>query len=138
METHVATVDLQHNLLHKRPDRFGVNDAIKDMIEKNLHLTPSDIFKQLESQNPDLTQKQVHSWWNYFIKSKYLRDDNQLLSSQILLQEFKYKLLYSNFNIGVFYFGFTTPFFDILKTNKEIIVDATCKFIYFSIIFIFF
>ena len=30
--------------------------------------------------------------------------------------------------IGVQYFGFITPFFDILKTNKEIVVDATCKY----------
>jgi hypothetical protein len=137
METCVATIDLQHNLLHKRPDRFGLSDSIKEVIKRSLHLTPSDIFKQLELQHPDLTQKQVHAWWAHFIKKAYMRDNNQLLSAQMLLQEYKYKLFY-NSESGVSYFGFITPFFDILKTNKEIFVDATCKFYLFLFIFIFF
>ena len=36
---------------------------IKEEIKRNIHLTPSDIFKQLEQQHPNLTQKQVHAWW---------------------------------------------------------------------------
>ena len=128
VETQIAKINLQHNLLHKRPDRFGVNNIIKEEIKRNLHLTPSDIFKQLEQQYPNLTQKQVHAWWSYFIKETYVRDDNQLLSAQMLLYENNYELLYKSSEIGVQYFGFITPFFDILKTNKEIIVDATCKY----------
>jgi hypothetical protein len=62
METHIATIDLKHNLLHKRPHRYGLNDSIKEVIKGSLHLTPSDIFKQLELQYPDLTQKQVHAY----------------------------------------------------------------------------
>ena len=61
METQIAKINLQHNLLHKRPDRFGVNNSIKEEIKRSLHLTPSDIFKQLEQQYPNLTQKQVHA-----------------------------------------------------------------------------
>jgi len=61
METYLAIISLQHDLLHKRPDRFGLYDTIKEEIKKNIHLTPSDIFKQLEQQYPDLTQKQVHA-----------------------------------------------------------------------------
>lgn len=48
IETQIATVNLQHDLLHKWPDRFGINNIIKEKIKKNLHLMSSDIFKQLE------------------------------------------------------------------------------------------
>ena len=123
MKTHVATINLQHDLLHKRPDRFGLNNTIKELIKKNLHLTPSDIFRQLEMQYPDLTQKQVHAWWSYFIKEAYMRDNNQLLSAQMLLQEYKYELLYKSSGIGTSYFGFITPFFDMVFA-----INYTLKF----------
>ncbi len=55
METYLAIISLQHDLLHKRPERFGLDDIIKEEIKKNIHLTSSDIFKQLEQQYPDLT-----------------------------------------------------------------------------------
>ncbi|CAG8742449.1 12731_t:CDS:2, partial [Cetraspora pellucida] len=74
MEINVATVDLQHNLLHKRSDRFNVTDDIKVEIQKNIHCTPANIFRQLEQQNPNLTQKQVYAWWTYFLKKEYERD----------------------------------------------------------------
>ncbi|CAB4439250.1 unnamed protein product [Rhizophagus irregularis] len=45
----------------------------------------------------------------------------------MLLYEYKYELLYKSSEVGIQYFGFITPFFDILKSNKEIIVDATYK-----------
>jgi len=48
METYLAIISLQHDLLHKRPDWFGLDDTIKEEIKKNIYLTPSDIFKQLE------------------------------------------------------------------------------------------
>ncbi|CAG8768953.1 16202_t:CDS:2, partial [Racocetra fulgida] len=47
MEMNTAAVDLQHNLLHKRPDRFNVSDIIKAEIKKNLHLMPADIFRHI-------------------------------------------------------------------------------------------
>ena len=44
-------------------------------------------FRQLEQENPDLTQKQVHAWWANFIKQEYIRDTNQLKSAKLLLEE---------------------------------------------------
>ncbi|CAG8790618.1 15761_t:CDS:1, partial [Cetraspora pellucida] len=87
IEMNVATIDLQHNLLHKRPDRFNTSDDIKAEIKKNLHQMPADIFRQLEQQNPNLTQKQVHAWWTYFLRKEYIHDDNQLSSTKILIEE---------------------------------------------------
>src|SRR5437868_2124176 len=62
MEINIAMINLQHNLLHKCPDRFNVSDDIKAEIKNNIHQMLADIFRQLESQNPNLTQKQVHAW----------------------------------------------------------------------------
>ncbi|CAG8505426.1 3837_t:CDS:2 [Gigaspora rosea] len=48
-----------------------VSKEIKLEIQKNLHLSPSEIYKQLEQEHLDLTQKQVHAWWTSFIKKEY-------------------------------------------------------------------
>ncbi|CAG8751960.1 2910_t:CDS:2, partial [Gigaspora margarita] len=127
MEKNVAMVDLQHNLLHKRPDRFNVTDDVKAEIQKNIHRMPADIFRQLEQQNPSLTQKQVHAWWTYFLKKEYARDyNNQLNSTKILVEENEFKMILIN-DQGIKYLGFITPFFELLKNNHEIAMDATYK-----------
>ncbi len=48
MKIYLTTISLQYNLFHKWFDQFGLDDTIKEEIKKNIHLTPSDIFKQLE------------------------------------------------------------------------------------------
>ncbi|CAG8560844.1 3468_t:CDS:2, partial [Racocetra fulgida] len=127
MEMNVAMVDLQHNLLHRRPDRFNVTDNVKAEIQQNIHRTPADIFRQLEQQNPNLTQKQVHAWWTYFLKKEYEHDYNdQLNSTKILVEENELKMILIN-NQGIKYLGFITPFFELLKNNNEIVMDATYK-----------
>ncbi|CAG8663005.1 16049_t:CDS:2, partial [Racocetra fulgida] len=87
-----ATIDLCHTVLHKRLDRFNTSNDIKAEIKKNIHQMPADIFRQLEQQHPNLTQKQVHAWWTYFLKKEYLCDDNQLISTKILVEENEYKV----------------------------------------------
>ena len=52
---------LKHNVLHKRPEWFGITEAVKEYIKKNTSLTSSDIYKQLEYDNSNLTQKQIHA-----------------------------------------------------------------------------
>ncbi|CAG8789099.1 7663_t:CDS:1, partial [Cetraspora pellucida] len=95
-------------------------------IKKNIHLTPSDIYKQLEQNYPNLTQKQVHAWWNKFIKEKYICDNNnQLNSMKILLEEYKYSIILENITESIKYLGFVTLFFNLLLKNKEIVIDAT-------------
>ena len=132
MNTCTAKVHLKHNILHKWPEWLGVNESIKEYIKKNTCLTPSEIFKQIEYDHPNLTQKQVHAWWSYYIKKEYIRDNNdQLQSAQKLLQEYGYNLILVNNEDGIRYFGFITPFFNVLYKNKEIVVDATCMYIFF-------
>ncbi|CAG8800703.1 24222_t:CDS:2, partial [Gigaspora rosea] len=94
-----ASIHLQHLILHKRPERFGVNKIIKEEIKKNLYLNP-----------------------------KYVHDNNdQLNSAKIFLHESGYKIVLSSSIEPIRYLGFTTPFFEKLMKNKEIIVDSTFK-----------
>jgi hypothetical protein len=41
MGINIASVHLQHSMIHKRPERFGVNESIKEEIRKNIHFSPS-------------------------------------------------------------------------------------------------
>ncbi|CAG8765328.1 16596_t:CDS:2 [Cetraspora pellucida] len=125
MKINIATIDLHHTVLHKCPDRFNISDNIKVEI-KNIYQMPADIFKQLEQQHPNLTQKQVHIWWTYFLRKEYLRDDNQLIFTKILVEENKCKVILIN-NQYIQYLGFIILFFELLKNNKEIVIDATYK-----------
>ncbi|GBC46882.2 ATP-dependent DNA helicase PIF1 [Rhizophagus irregularis DAOM 181602=DAOM 197198] len=99
MGTNIASVNLQHSIIHKQPERFGVNENIEEEIRKNIHLTP-----------------------------KYIRDDkNQLNSAEVLLNEYGYKTLLNNTKDRVKYLSFTTPFFEKMIETQEIVVDATYK-----------
>ncbi|CAG8687554.1 9232_t:CDS:2, partial [Racocetra persica] len=126
LNSNFAKIRLKHNFLHKRPERFEVDNVVQEHIKKNIYLTLSDIYKQLESNYPDLMQKQVHAWWNKFIKEKYVCDNNnQLNSMKVLLEEYNYSIVLENITEGIKYLGFITPFFNLLLKNKEIVVDAT-------------
>ncbi|CAB5384510.1 unnamed protein product [Rhizophagus irregularis] len=128
MNTFLVTIHLKHDILHKRPERYAVSDTIKEKIKQYINFTPKDIFRQLEQENPDLTQKQVHAWWANFIKQEYIRDkNNQLKSAKLLLEEYNYEIILVNIEGEINYLGFITPFFELLSTNKEIVVDATYK-----------
>ncbi|CAG8583514.1 9960_t:CDS:2 [Cetraspora pellucida] len=61
MELKIASIHLQHSIIHKQSEQFGVNENIKEEIQKNIHFVPSDIYQILEYDNPNLTQKQVHA-----------------------------------------------------------------------------
>ncbi|CAG8833289.1 4455_t:CDS:2, partial [Racocetra persica] len=116
MEMNVAMVDLQYNLFHRCSDRFNITDNVKAEIQQNIHHTPADIFRQLEQQNPNLTQKQEYEH-NY---------NNQLNSTKILVEENELKMILIN-DQEIKYLGFIIPFFELLKNNNEIVIDATYK-----------
>ncbi|CAG8691796.1 21399_t:CDS:2, partial [Gigaspora rosea] len=59
IESNYASVHLKHSTIYKQPDRYRVNEKIKLEIQKKLHLSPSKIYKQLEQEHLDLTQKQL-------------------------------------------------------------------------------
>ena len=107
-----------------------------DCIRQQLHLSPKDIFSGMEKYYPNLTQKQVHYWWTRQVQALYKKDNDQLLSAKMLLEEAHFDILLFNCEEGIKYIGFVTNFFNQLKSNGEIIFDATCKqnqIIYFNI-----
>ncbi|CAG8510232.1 3237_t:CDS:1, partial [Cetraspora pellucida] len=58
MITNNVSIYLKHEILHKRPERNRVTEEIKNIIQANLHLMPRDIYRMLESNYPEITQKQ--------------------------------------------------------------------------------
>jgi len=125
-----------HKTLHERPDRFDVTEEMKLTIRQQLHLSPKDIFSGMEKYYTNLTQKQVHYWWTRQVQALYKKDNDQLLSAKMLLEEAHFDILLFNCEEGIKYIGFVTNFFNQLKSNGEIIFDATCKqnqIIYFNI-----
>ena len=130
-DTQMAQLEMKHDLLHIRPEKCNVSEEVKDFIRQYIHLVPKDIFPMLELSYPKLTQKQVHYWWTQIVQQQYKKDDNQLVSARIQLKECEEsqnnKLLLLNIKSDIQYIAFTTLFFDQMKNNKEIVVDATCK-----------
>jgi hypothetical protein len=100
---------------------------VKATIQQQLHLAPKEIFTSLAADYPRLTQKQVHYWWTRQIQEQYKRNSDQLVSTKMLLEEAQYEILMHNCESGTKYIGFVTSFFNNMKSNREIIFDATCK-----------
>ena len=62
------------------------------------------------------------------MKKNYERDQNQLISTHLLLNENNCNTIFMDLNGDVKFIGFITPLFQQLSNNKEILVDATCKY----------
>ncbi len=125
----LVTIDYVHSILHKRPERYLISEPTKEFIYSQLHLSPAEIFEQLETNNPNITQKQVHYWWTQMMKKNYERDQNQLIFTHLLLNEKDFNIIFIDLIGDVKYVGFITPLFQHLIHNKEIFVDATCMYI---------
>jgi hypothetical protein len=121
------SLELLHDVLHPRPEKCGVTEEVKEKIRQQLELVPKDIFASLKASHPELTQKQVHYWWTHQMQEQYKKNNDQLLSAKILLEEAAFNVFVNNSDSGVRYIGFLTNFFESLKNNTEIFCDATCK-----------
>ncbi len=89
----------------------------------------------MELDNPNLTQKQCHFWWTEFIRKEFQRNSDQLKSSILLLEEYNNEIIMQDIIGNVKYFAFIIPFFNKLIQNQEILIDATCKYLTFNILF---
>jgi len=94
----------RHDFLHAHPENYSVTTEIKDKIQQQLHLTPKEIYATLNY--PDLTQKQVHYWWTQQIQYVYKKNDNQLISAKILLEEAHLNILIYCYKSAVKCIGF--------------------------------
>ncbi|PKB97748.1 hypothetical protein RhiirA5_432547 [Rhizophagus irregularis] len=97
-----ANIVMQHDLLHVQPEKYNVSNEVKNSIHQQIHLTQA-------------------------IQEQYKKDNNQFVSVQILLEPAQFNKLLLNITSEIQYLGFITSFFDQLKNNKEVVVDATYK-----------
>lgn len=56
-DTLTAKLEMQHDLLHTRPEKYNVSEEVKNFICQQIHLMPKDIFSTLEFSHSELTQK---------------------------------------------------------------------------------
>lgn len=62
IDSKTAIVQLYHDLIYDRSEKFNINQEIKSFIKDRLCQTPAEIFSQLEINNLNLTQKQCYYW----------------------------------------------------------------------------
>ncbi|CAG8754263.1 15191_t:CDS:2, partial [Cetraspora pellucida] len=121
--------DLEHQRDCESMERFDCGGTLR--ITLNIITNSASIYLKHETlhqlNSPELTQKQVHAWWTLFIQKEFIQDHNQIKSSKILLEESTYQIIMFNNDNGIKLLGFITPFFEKLKKNQEIFVDATHK-----------
>ena len=131
-------IDHQSNLiffkldhrLHVRPDHIEVTDIIKEYIHSNIRLSASEIFYRIKEQKlfgyEMITKGQVYYWWTREAVLKYRRDDNEVNSAQLLLQEKCYSIIFQT-KEPIESFGFITPFLSQLPhcALETIVTDAT-------------
>ncbi|CAG8751477.1 20629_t:CDS:2, partial [Rhizophagus irregularis] len=60
IDSKTAIVQLYHDLIYDRSEKFNINQEIKSFIKDRLCQTPAEIFSQLEINNLNLTQKQCY------------------------------------------------------------------------------
>ncbi|CAG8615470.1 4531_t:CDS:1, partial [Dentiscutata heterogama] len=56
-----ASIYLKHKILHKQPERNRVTEEIKNKIKANLYLMPNNIYRRLEYNYSEITQKQIYA-----------------------------------------------------------------------------
>ncbi|CAG8719143.1 9056_t:CDS:2, partial [Ambispora leptoticha] len=95
-----AFIYLKHKTLHQQPERNRVTDKIKNKIKENLQLAPSDIYSMIEQDFPEISQKQIHAWWTVFIQKEFIRDDDQVNSAKMFLEEHNLQVIMFNNSNG--------------------------------------
>lgn len=89
----------------------------------------------IKDEYPDtvMTPKQISYWFNLATRSRYVRDQDQIASSRILIQEHEANGYFNILNIRTEItnaVAFTTPFFEKLTGDvrvDEYFIDATYK-----------
>ncbi|RGB26960.1 hypothetical protein C1646_674366 [Rhizophagus diaphanus] len=130
-------IDYQNNLiffklehiLHIRPDHIEVTNTVKEYIHSNIRLSALEIFYRIKEQKLPgyemLTKGQVYYWWTREAALKYKRDNDEVKSAKLLLEEKGYSIIFQTNKPKSF--AFITPFFSQLSqfALKTLVTDAT-------------
>ena len=127
-----ATVRLQHDALHLKPEDPATPDEVKKEIQANLHLDPVQIRNELRKKFDisKVTAKQIHYWWSFFTQRFYKMNDDHIISAQTFLTANRAAdcdLCFELTTNQVTAIGFTTPLLSAIAYVSEVHCDATYK-----------
>ncbi|CAG8492408.1 5076_t:CDS:2 [Gigaspora margarita] len=74
-ENESAEIDFKCNV------SLDINEDDPQKLSKIIAAIPSEIYQILENHHPNLTQKQVHTWWSTLLKQEYVSDNENQLNS---------------------------------------------------------
>jgi hypothetical protein len=131
----IISVRMQHRRKHKPYYDVSMPPEALDFIRSNLEWsTPVSMVSKIQGLYPNVSAKQIHSAWTVMSETLWKRDDKQLPSAKLLLEEF-------GADVDVFELesfegveqlcwgmpGIATPL-TRKGVVKEVAFDATCKF----------
>jgi hypothetical protein len=102
------------------------------MIHKHIEwLSPVAMVTKIRTHFPDVTAKQVHTAWTKFSKPHWRKDDDQMLSAEMLLEEFEEDVdLFQPEDlpegVEILCWGMKRIAWPLEGKTVEIGVDATC------------
>ncbi|CAG8589777.1 13617_t:CDS:2, partial [Racocetra persica] len=113
-KNNTASINISHEFLHPRSEKFNVTKEIKDFINSHIQQSVPDIYQLIKDQHINgfefLTIQQVYYWWSTVARMEYRSSDNEVISTKAYLQEQKQEILFFNDCA----FAFITAFFNIL------------------------
>jgi hypothetical protein len=127
-----VTIRLDHHERH--PPYYNVampSDAIQMIRESLEWTTPVSMVPKVQALFPKVTAKQIHAAWTSMSEAIWKRDANQLVSAEMLLQEWTDDVEIFKIDVidGVeqLCWGMRKILFQLKGKIVEIAVDATCE-----------
>jgi hypothetical protein len=125
--------ELNHND-HEHYTDVRVPDEVREYVRANLRRTPRQLWEDLGAraeETGNLTQKQVHHWWREYSKNAWKRDNDQVQSAMMLINEYNNnvtEMFYVTENgITAIAFGVKDFIDKVGRKAVEVGIDATCK-----------
>lgn len=78
-----ATAKLRHDSLHEKPIDVATPPEVKQEIEQNLHMDPTQLRMHLRKmfEINMITGKQIHYWWSTLTQQFYKSDEDHVASA---------------------------------------------------------
>ncbi|RXW24909.1 hypothetical protein EST38_g978 [Candolleomyces aberdarensis] len=128
-----VAIRLEHHEKHVQYLDVGMPTEVLDMIRDQMEwLKPATMVPKIQSVFPTVTATQIHTAWATLSQVYWRRDDMQLPSAKLLLEEFKDEV--DVFDLGDIPEGAEMLAWGMKKIAKplkgqvlELGIDATCK-----------
>jgi len=131
-EWYITSITFNHDVCHVQYLDVGMPPAALKYIKSQRNATPGLIASQLAAQYPHITQAQVYSAWSRQSEAFWKKDEDPLVSAQMLLREAKDEADFWELEVpdGVtaIAWGCRQISRRIGATTVEIGLDATCEY----------